>query len=55
MLLAGPISHTNIQYMDFVEISMFHWICLLLILLIFVGVERPLCLVVINVTLSWNT
>ena len=50
VLLAGPISHTTIQYiqyMDFVEIfSIFHWICLLCILLILVDVELPLCIVV---------
>ena len=50
VLLAGPISHTSIQYMDFVAIftfSMFDWICLLFTLLILVGVELSLCLVVI--------
>ena len=46
MLLAGPISHTSTPYMDFVDISTFHWICLLFILLILVGVELPLCIVV---------
>ena len=49
MLSTGPISHTNIQYIDFVEtlsISL-DW-CLLFIMLIFKGVELPLC---INVTL----
>ena len=51
MLLTGPISHNSTQYMDFVEISTFHWICLLFILLILVGVEVPVCIVV---TLSWN-
>ena len=30
---------------------MFHWICLLFILLVLVGVELPMCVVV---TLSWN-
>ena len=43
MLLAGPISHTNIQYMDFSKIFMFHWICQCL--LVVVGVELPLCVV----------
>ena len=51
VLLAGPISHTGVQYMDFVEISVFYWICLPYILLIFVGVELPLCIVI---TLSYN-
>ena len=51
MLLAGPISHTSTQYIDFVDFFIFHWICLPSILLILVGVELPLCVVV---TLSWN-
>ena len=51
MLLVGPISHTSTQYMDFVEVSIFHWICLLFITLILVGIELPLCIVV---TLSQN-
>ena len=46
MLLAGPISHTSTQYMDFVKISIFHWICLLFILLILEGVHLPLYIVV---------
>ena len=47
MLLAGPISHTSTQYIDFVDFFfIFHWICLPSILLIFVGVELPLCVVV---------
>ena len=45
MLLAGPISYTSIHHIDFVEISKFHWICLLLIWLVLVGVEPPLCIV----------
>ena len=52
MSLVGPISHTSTQYMDFVQISIFYWICLLfiiIILLILVGIELPLC---IAVTLS---
>ena len=32
--------------MKFLEFSMFHWICLLFILLILVGVELPLCIIV---------
>ena len=51
MLLAGTISHTSTQYIDFVDLFMFHWICLPSILLILVGVELPLCVVV---TLSQN-
>ena len=46
MLLAGPVSHTSTQYMDFVEISIFHRICLLFIFLVLVGVVLPLCIVV---------
>ena len=49
MLLAGPISHTSTQYMDFVKI--FNYFvefvyCLSFILFISVGVELPLCIVV---------
>ena len=51
MLLAGPISHTSTQYIDFVDFFTFHWICLQFILLILVGVDLPLCVVV---TLSKN-
>ena len=48
MLLAGPISHTGTQYIDFVDffISLDSFI-----LLILVGVELLLCIVV---TLSQN-
>ena len=46
MLLAGPISHTGTQYIDFVDFFIFHCICLASILLILVGVELPLCVVV---------
>ena len=55
MLLAGPVSHTSTQYIDFVDFILFfftfHWISLPSILLILVGVELPLCVVV---TLFWN-
>ena len=51
MLLAGQISHTSTQYIDFVDFFTFHWICLPFILLILVGVELPLCAIV---TLSLN-
>ena len=51
MLLAGPISHTSTQYIDFVDFFIFHWICLPSILLILMGVELSLCVVV---TLSQN-
>ena len=51
MSLAGLISHTSTQYMDFVEVLKFHWICLLFIGLNLVDVELPLCIVV---TLSQN-
>ena len=46
MLLAGPISHTSTQYIDFVHFFTFQWICLPIILLILVGVELPLRVVV---------
>ena len=51
MLLAGPISHTSTQYIDFVDFFIFHWICLPSILLILLGAELPLC---VFVTLSQN-
>ena len=46
MLLAGPISHTSTQYIDFCRFFTFQWICLPIILLILVGVELPLRVVV---------
>ena len=46
VLLAGPISHTSTQYIDFVDFLTFHCICLPFILLNLVGVELPLCVVV---------
>ena len=47
VLLAGPISHTNTQYIDFVDFFfIFHRICLPSILLISVSVELLLCVVV---------
>ena len=46
MLLAGPISHTSTQNIDFVGFFTFHWICLPFILLILVVVELPLCVIV---------
>ena len=45
MLLAGPISHTSAQYIDFVDF----YISLdlsTIFLLILVGVELPLCVIV---------
>ena len=51
VLLAGLISHTSTQYIDFVDFFTFHWIRLPFILLILVGTELPLCLVV---TLSYT-
>ena len=44
MLLAGPISHTSTRYMDFVEIFNIVLDLLLLVFLILVGIELPLCL-----------
>ena len=46
MLLAGPISHTSTQYIDFCRFFTFQWICLPIILLILVSVELPLRVVV---------
>ena len=46
MLLAGPISHTSTQYMDFVEIFNISLDLSTIFLLILVGVELPLCIVV---------
>ena len=44
MLLAGPVSHTSTQCMDFVEIFNIILDLLLLVFLVLVGVELPLCL-----------
>ena len=54
MLLAGPISHISIQYMDFVEIFniSLDFSAIYFIFLILVGVELPLCIVAIVITLS---
>ena len=54
MLLAGPIPHTSIQYMDFVEIfnASLDLSTIYFILLILVCITLPLCIVVIVVTLS---
>ena len=54
LLLAGSISHTSIQYMDFVEIfSVSLDLCTVYFtFLILVGVELSLCIVVTVVTLS---
>ena len=47
MLLAGPISHTSTQYIDFFDFLHFNGsACLPIILLILVGVELPLRVVV---------
>ena len=56
MLLAGPISHTAIQYMDFVEIFnvSLDLSTIYFIFLILMGVGLSLCNVVIVVTLSKN-
>ena len=51
MLLAGPISHTSTQYIDFVDFLYFTGFVYYLFLLILVGVVLPLCVVV---TLSQN-
>ena len=56
MLLAGPISNTSIQCMDFVKISnvSLDLATIYFIFLILVGVELPLCIVVMVITLSYN-
>ena len=56
MLLSGPISHTGIQYMDFVEIFNISpdLSTIYFIFLILMGVKLLLCIDVIVVTLSWN-
>ena len=46
MLLAGPISHTSTQYIDFVNFLYFTGFVYHLFLLILVGVELSLCVVV---------
>ena len=46
MLLAGPISHTSTQFMDFVEIFSISLDLSTIYFLILVGVELPLCIVV---------
>ena len=51
MLLAGPISHTSIQYMDFVEIFNISLNLSAIYFAHLVGVELPLCIVV---TLSYS-
>ena len=53
MLLTGTISHTSIQYMDFVEIfnASLYLSTICFIFLILVGDELPLCIVVMVVTL----
>ena len=46
MLLAGQISHTNIQYVDLSKFSLFRLIFLLFILPILVGVALRMCIIV---------
>ena len=46
VLLAGPISHTSTQYIDFVDFLHFNGSVHQLFLLILVGVELPSCVVV---------
>ena len=53
-MLAGPISHTSIQHMNFVEILNVSLDLSTIILLILVGVKLPLYIVVLVVTLSKN-
>ena len=51
MLLAGPISHTSTQYIDFVDFLHFTGFVYHLFYSFLVGVELPLC---VTVTLSKN-
>ena len=51
MLIARPISHTRIQYMNYLEIFSFYLDLSIIHLLVLVGVELPLCLIV---TPSYN-
>ena len=46
MLLAGPISHTSTQYIDFVDFLHFSGSVYQLFCSFLVGVELPLCVVV---------
>ena len=46
VLLAGPVSHTSIQYVDYVEISNIALDLSTIHLLALVGVELSLCVVV---------
>ena len=54
VLLSEPISHTSIQYMDFVEIFnvSLDLSTIYFIFLILVGVELPFCIIAMVVTLS---
>ena len=45
MLLAGPISHTSIQYMDYIEILNNLLDLSTIYLLVLVGIKLPLCVV----------
>ena len=53
MLFAGPISHTSIQYIDFIEIFSvsLDLSTIYFNFLILVGAELPLCIPVIFITL----
>ena len=51
MLLAGPISHTSTQYIDFVGFLHFTGFVTHLFYSFLLVVELPLCVIV---TLSWN-
>ena len=46
LLLAGPISHTSIQYMDHIEMFQISLDLSDIYLLVLVGVELPFCVVV---------
>ena len=46
MLLAGPISYTSTQYMDYFKLFNISLDLSTIYLLVLVGVEHPLCIVV---------
>ena len=46
MLLAGPVSHTSLQHMDFIKLFSVSLDGSKFILIILVGIELPFCIVV---------
>ena len=51
MLLAGPISHTSIQYMDYIKMFQISLDVSTIYLLVLIGIELSSSVVV---TSSWN-